>query len=173
MTNLMKGQHNQIVRMAAINGSICNSNLLLFSQIKLVGLGKTLCLLAFCRGGTVASVNQVSMTACNMRADARQGMQQSIHKMCRCLPCWAAAPVRAKAAFSSGSKLCWSMVDTIDGVAPQVLSCTHGTAAGQHQGTFECNVVQAALLQMLAHVQDPERHAATSGGQDDRLPCGG
>ncbi len=27
MTNLMKGQHNQIVRMAAINGSICNSNL--------------------------------------------------------------------------------------------------------------------------------------------------
>ena len=43
------------------------------SAKKLVGLGKTLCLLAFCRGGTVASVNQVSMTACNMRADARQG----------------------------------------------------------------------------------------------------
>ncbi len=49
------------------------------------------------------------------------------------------------------------MVDTIDGVAPQVLSCTHGTAAGQHQGTLECDVVRAALLQMLARVQDPQR----------------
>jgi hypothetical protein len=65
------------------------------------------------------------------------------------------------------------MVDTIDGVAPQVRSCTHGTAARQHQGPVECNVVRAALLQMLAYVQDPERNAATSGGQGDRLPCGG
>jgi hypothetical protein len=34
-----------------------------------------LLLLACCwhAGGTVASVNQVSMTACNIRADARQG----------------------------------------------------------------------------------------------------